>query len=275
MLVGSTLSHLFVTFKLLILRSFCEVVRVSERKIALVTGGTGGIGSAICIGLAKQGRKVIAGYFPPEREAAKAWLKARQAEGFDMEITSGDVSDYDASQQMVADVEKRFGGVDILVNCAGITRDKTLRNMEPAQWNAVLRTNLDSAFNVTRHVVSDMTQNNFGRIVNIASVNGQKGQFGQTNYSAAKAGLHGFTKALAQEVAAKGVTVNTVSPGYVKTEMTSAMPESVLDSIVSQVPVGRMASPEEIAHSVCFLTEDQNAYMTGANLPVNGGMYMS
>ena len=138
-----------------------------------------------------------------------------------------------------------------------------------------LRTNLDSAFNVTRHVVDDMTRKNFGRIVNIASVNGQKGQFGQTNYSAAKAGLHGFTKALAQEVAAKGVTVNTVSPGYVKTEMTSAMPEAVLDSIVSQVPVGRMASPEEIAHSVCFLTEDQNAYMTGANLPVNGGMYMS
>jgi len=246
-----------------------------EQKIALVTGGTGGIGSAICIGLAKQGRKVIAGYFPPEKEAAEVWQMARKAEGYDIEITPGDVSDYTASQQMIADIEDRFGGIDILVNCAGITRDKTLRKMEPEQWNAVLRTNLDSAFNVTRHVVDDMTQKNFGRIVNIASVNGQKGQFGQTNYSAAKAGLHGFTKALAQEVAARGVTVNTVSPGYVKTEMTSAMPIEVLDSIVSQVPVGRMASPEEIAHSVCFLTEDQNAYMTGANLPVNGGMYMS
>ena len=248
---------------------------MSEKKIALVTGGTGGIGSAICIGLAKQGRKVIAGYFPPEKEAAEAWKKARNVEGYDIEITPGDVSDYAASQQMIVDIENRFGGIDILVNCAGITRDKTLRKMEPEQWNAVLRTNLDSAFNVTRHVVNDMTQKNFGRIVNIASVNGQKGQFGQTNYSAAKAGLHGFTKALAQEVAANGVTVNTVSPGYVKTDMTSAMPEAVLDSIVSQVPVGRMASPEEIAHSVCFLTEDQNAYMTGANLPVNGGMYMS
>jgi len=248
---------------------------VSEKKIALVTGGTGGIGSAICIGLAEQSRKVVAGYFPPEKEAAEAWQKARQEEGYDIEIVAGDVSDYEASLQMIADIEARMGSIDILVNCAGITRDKTLRKMEPEQWNSVLRTNLDSAFNVTRHVVDDMTRKNFGRIVNIASVNGQKGQFGQTNYSAAKAGLHGFTKALAQEVAAKGVTVNTVSPGYVKTEMTSAMPAEVLDAIVSQVPVGRMASPEEIAHSVCFLTEDKNAYITGANLPVNGGMYMS
>lgn len=248
---------------------------MSEKKIALVTGGIGGIGTAICIRLVQQGRLVVAGYFPPEKEAAEAWQKARKDEGHDIEIVAGDVSDYEASQQMVKEIETRFGGIDILVNCAGITRDKTLRKMEPDQWHAVLRTNLDSAFNVTRHVVEDMTQKQFGRIVNIASVNGQKGQFGQTNYSAAKAGLHGFTKALAQEVAAKGVTVNTVSPGYVKTEMTSAMPDEVLSSIVSQVPVGRMASPDEIAHSVCFLTEDQNAYMTGANLPVNGGMYMS
>jgi acetoacetyl-CoA reductase len=248
---------------------------MSEKKIALVTGGIGGIGTAICIRLAQQGRLVIAGYFPPEKEAAEAWQKARKDEGYDIEIVAGDVSDYEASQQMVKEIETRVGAIDILVNCAGITRDKTLRKMEPDQWNAVLRTNLDSAFNVTRQVVEVMTQKQFGRIVNIASVNGQKGQFGQTNYSAAKAGLHGFTKALAQEVAAKGVTVNTVSPGYVKTEMTSAMPDEVLSSIVSQVPVGRMASPDEIAHSVCFLTEDQNAYMTGANLPVNGGMYMS
>lgn len=248
---------------------------MSEKKIALVTGGTGGIGTAICIGLAEQGRTVIAGYFPPDKETAEAWQKARKTEGYDIEIVPGDVANFEASQQMIGDIGTRFGGIDILVNCAGITRDKTLRKMEPEQWNAVLRTNLDSAFNVTRHVVDDMTQKNFGRIVNIASVNGSKGQFGQTNYSAAKAGLHGFTKALAQEVASKGVTVNTVSPGYVKTEMTSAMPAEVLESIVSQVPVGRMAMPEEIAHSVCFLTQDQNAYMTGANLPVNGGMYMS
>jgi len=248
---------------------------VSEKKIALVTGGIGGIGTAICIGLAEQGRLVIAGYYPPEKEIAETWQKARQEEGHDIHIVAGDVSNFEASEAMIAEIEQRFGGIDILVNCAGITRDKTLRKMELDQWNAVLRTNLDSAFNVTRHVVDEMTQKNFGRIVNIASVNGSKGQFGQTNYSAAKAGLHGFTKALAQEVAARGVTVNTVSPGYVKTEMTSAMPAEVLESIVSQVPVGRMAMPEEIANSVCFLTQDQNAYMTGANLPVNGGMYMS
>jgi len=248
---------------------------VSEKKIALVTGGTGGIGTAICIGLAEQGRTVIAGYFPPEKETAEAWQKARKAEGYDIEIVPGDVADFEASQKMIGDIETRFGSIDILVNCAGITRDKTLRKMEPEQWHAVLRTNLDSAFNVTRNVVDGMTQKNFGRIVNIASVNGSKGQFGQTNYSAAKAGLQGFTKALAQEVASRGVTVNTVSPGYVKTEMTSAMPAEVLESIVSQVPVGRMAMPEEIANAVCFLTQNQNAYMTGANLPVNGGMYMS
>ena len=248
---------------------------MSGQKIALVTGGTGGIGSAICKGLADQGRKVIAGYFPPEKSAAEAWQQARRQEGYDMEIVAGDVSDYDACQQMIVEITERFGPIDILVNCAGITRDKTLRKMEPDQWNAVIRTNLDSAFNVTRHVVDEMTRKNFGRIVNIASVNGQKGQFGQTNYSAAKAGLHGFTKALAQEVAARGVTVNTVSPGYVKTEMTGAMAPEVLEAIVGQVPMGRMATPEEIAHSVCFLTGDENAYMTGANLPVNGGMYMS
>ena len=144
---------------------------MNDKKIALVTGGIGGIGSAICIGLTEQGRKVVAGYFPPEKEAAEAWQKARRKEGYDIEIAAGDVSDYEASQQMIADIGSRLGGVDILVNCAGITRDKTLRKMEPEQWNSVIRTNLDSAFNVTRHVVDEMTQKNFGRIVNIASVN--------------------------------------------------------------------------------------------------------
>ena len=176
---------------------------------------------------------------------------------------------------MLHDIESTIGAVDILVNCAGITRDKTLRRMTPDQWDSVMRTNLDSAFNVTRHVVENMSDNGYGRIVNISSVNGQKGQFGQANYSAAKAGLHGFTKAVAQELAAKGVTVNSVSPGYVKTEMTDAIPEDVRDSILQQVPMGRMAMPDEIAYVVSFLTDDRNSYMTGANLPVNGGMYMS
>ena len=248
---------------------------MNNQKIALVTGGTGGIGTAICIALAEQGRKVIAGYFPPDKEIAEAWQQQHRANGNDFEIVACDVSDFESSQRMLHDVEKTIGAVDILVNCAGITRDKTLRRMTPEQWDSVLRTNLDSAFNVTRHVVESMSQNGFGRIVNICSVNGQKGQFGQANYSAAKAGLHGFTKAVAQELASKGVTVNSVSPGYVKTDMTDAIPEDVREAIIQQVPMGRMALPDEIAYVVSFLTDDRNTYMTGANLPVNGGMYMT
>jgi acetoacetyl-CoA reductase len=248
---------------------------MKKQKIALVTGGIGGIGTAICIALADQDRKVIAGYFPPEKEIAAAWRDKHHANGYDFEIVACDVSDFESSQKMLHDVEETIGAVDILVNCAGITRDKTLRRMTPDQWDSVLRTNLDSAFNVTRHVVENMSDNGFGRIVNISSVNGQKGQFGQANYSAAKAGLHGFTKAVAQELAARGVTVNSVSPGYVKTAMTDAIPEAVRDSIIQQVPMGRMALPDEIAYVVSFLTDDRNTYMTGANLPVNGGMYMT
>ena len=248
---------------------------MEHQKIAFITGGTGGIGTAICIGLAQQGRRVVAGYYPPEKDAAQAWQKVRKQEGYDFEIVAGDVSDFESSNQMIAEIENKFGSIDILINCAGITSDKTLGKMSQSQWDSVLSTNLDSAFNVTRHVVEAMSQNKFGRIVNISSVNGQKGQFGQANYSAAKAGLHGFTKAVAQELASKGVMVNTVSPGYVKTEMTSVMPAEILDSIISQVPVGRMATPEEVSYTVCFLTDDRNTYMTGANLPVNGGMYMS
>lgn len=248
---------------------------MNNQRIALVTGGTGGIGTAICIALADQGRKVVAGYYPPEKENAYAWKQKHRADGYDFEIVACDVSDYKSSRQMLRDINNTIGTVDILVNCAGITRDKTLRRMTPEQWDSVMRTNLDSAFNVTRHVVDGMSEKGFGRIVNISSVNGQKGQFGQANYSAAKAGLHGFTKAVAQELAAKGVTVNSVSPGYVKTEMTDAIPEDVRNAIIQQVPMGRMASPDEIAYVVSFLTDDRNTYMTGANLPVNGGMYMS
>jgi acetoacetyl-CoA reductase len=248
---------------------------MNQQKIALVTGGTGGIGTAICIALADQGRKVIAGYFPPEQEIAEAWQNKHRDNGYEFEMVACDVSDYEASEKMLRDVESTIGAVDILVNCAGITRDKTLRRMTPEQWDSVLRTNLDSAFNVTRQVVEGMSESGFGRIVNISSVNGQKGQYGQSNYSAAKAGLHGFTKAVAQELATKGVTVNSVSPGYVKTEMTDAIPEEIRDAIIQQVPMGRMALPDEIAYVVSFLTDDRNTYMTGANLPVNGGMYMS
>ncbi len=248
---------------------------MKKQKIALVTGGTGGIGTAICIALADQDRKVIAGYFTPEKQIAEDWQQKHHADGYDFEIAACDVSNYESSQKMLHGVAKTIGAIDILVNCAGITRDKTLSRMTPEQWDAVLRTNLDSAFNVTRQVVDNMSVKGFGRIVNISSVNGQKGQFGQANYSAAKAGLHGFTKAVAQELAAKGVTVNSVSPGYVKTEMTDAIPEEIRNSIIQQVPMGRMALPDEIAYVVSFLTDDRNTYMTGANLPVNGGMYMT
>ncbi|TNG02279.1 MAG: acetoacetyl-CoA reductase [Gammaproteobacteria bacterium] len=241
-------------------------------KTALVTGGTGGIGSAICIALAQQGYKVVAGFFPPEKENAVAWQQQLKSQGIEIELIGGDVSDFESSGSMVNEATAKVGPIDVLVNCAGITRDVTLKKMEPEQWEAVMRTNLDSAFNVTRHLINGMLERGYGRIVNIA---GQKGQFGQTNYSAAKAGLHGFTMALAQETARKGVTVNTISPGYISTPMTQAMPEKVLDAIVGSVPMGRMGEPEEIAHTVLWLADEKSAYTTGANIPVNGGLFMA
>ena len=247
---------------------------MSDAKIALVTGGTGGIGTSICRALADQGRKVVANYFPPEKEKAEEWQAAQKADGYDFGIAGADVTDFDACGEMIASIENEFGPVSVLVNCAGITRDKTLKGMTPDMWNAVINTNLNSAYNVTKHVFLGMTERGFGRIVNISSINGQKGQFGQANYSAAKAGLHGFTMAVAQEGARKNVTVNTVSPGYVETEMTALIPQEVLDSIIAQIPMGRMAQPEEISMAVAFCTDDANAFMTGANLPVNGGMFI-
>lgn len=244
-------------------------------KVALVTGGTGGIGTAICQALAEQGCRVVANYYPAEKEAAEAWAEARKQDGFDISIAPGDVSSFDSCAEMVREIEAAVSPIDILVNCAGITRDKTFRKMEPEAWRAVLSTNLDSAFNVTKQVIEGMTGRGFGRVINISSVNGQRGQFGQTNYSAAKAGLHGFTMALAQEVAAKGVTVNTVSPGYVATPMTLAMREDVRDAIVAQVPMRRMGHPEEIAFVVGMLCDERSAYITGANIAINGGLYMS
>lgn len=244
-------------------------------RIALVTGGIGGIGTAVCKNLYRQGRQVVAGFLPNEIAVARTWQEELRAEGFTMELAAGDVSSFEDSKRMVAEVMNRFGAVDILVNCAGITRDKLLRKMEHEQWKAVLTTNLDSVFNVTRHVVESMVSRGYGRIVNISSVNGQKGQFGQTNYSAAKAGVHGFTMALAQELAYKGITVNTVSPGYVTTRMTLSIQPQILDEIVSRIPLGRMGEPAEIAHTVAFLCDDLSGYITGANIPVNGGMFMS
>lgn len=245
------------------------------KKLALVTGGVGGIGSAICAELVQKGYRVLAGYHPAEEDNAKKRLAEWQAAGVDINIISGDVASFASCEQMAATIREKHGAVQVLVNCAGITRDKTLKKMTEADWNAVLNVDLNSLFNVTKQFIDGMTDAGFGRVVNISSVNGKKGQFGQTNYSAAKAGVHGFTMALAQETARKGVTVNSVSPGYVETAMTKAIPQDISDQIVAQIPMGRMAQPEEIAYVVGVLADDRAGYITGTNISVNGGLFIS
>jgi acetoacetyl-CoA reductase len=244
-------------------------------RIALITGGVGGIGTAICQRLARDGHFVIANYAIPGSEAK--WNQAMSAAGLDgtrSALAFGDVTDFEAMGAMIRKIEADHGPVDILVNCAGITRDSQFRKMTPEQWRMVLSTNLDSVFNVTRHVVDGMIERGWGRILNISSVNAVRGQFGQTNYAAAKAGILGFTKSLAQEVIKKGVTVNAISPGYVQTEMVAAIREDVRQKIVSEIPAGRLAMPEEIADAVAFLASENSAYITGTNLAVNGGLHM-
>ncbi len=243
-------------------------------RVAVVTGGIGGIGTEICKTLAAQGRQVVATAHVAEADKINSWKEARKAEGYDIAVYTVDVSDFDSCKAMIAQVTAEVGPVDILVNNAGITRDTTLRKMTVDQWSAVIRTNLDSVFNMTKPVVDGMMDRGFGRIINISSINGQKGQLGQTNYSAAKAGMHGFTMALAQETARKGVTVNTVSPGYIGTEMVMAVPEDVRNKIIAQIPVGRLGKPEEIARLIAFLTADDSGFMTGADFSINGGQYM-
>ena len=246
-----------------------------DKKIALVTGGVGGIGSAICRALVQQGHFVVANYAIPGTETL--YLEKMAAAGIDSTSTAvaiGAGCSFEDMGKMAGTIAKDHGPVDILVNCAGITRDSTFRKMTPEQWRLVIDTNLNSVFNVTRHVIDGMCDRGWGRVVNISSVNGIRGQFGQTNYSAAKAGILGFTKALAQEVIRKGVTVNAVSPGYVETEMVAAIREDVKQQIVAQIPAGRLGKPEEIAAMVAYLASDAAAYVTGANLSINGGMHM-
>jgi acetoacetyl-CoA reductase len=245
------------------------------KRVALVTGGVGGIGTAICKKLAAEGHFVVANYAIPGSE--ERWQKAMAAAGLNGSASAlafGDVTNFKAMGEMVAKIKAEHGPVAILINCAGITRDSTFRKMTPEQWHAVLSTNLDSVFNVTRHVIEDMLQAGWGRIVNISSVNAVRGQFGQTNYAAAKAGILGFTKSLAQEVVKKGITVNAISPGYVQTDMVMAIREDVRQQIVSQIPAGRLAMPEEVADAVAFLASDKAGYITGTNLSVNGGLHM-
>lgn len=245
------------------------------QRLALVTGGAGGIGTAICRRLAADGRRIVTTCVDPEAENIEAWVEMMRGEGIEADWVQCDVSDNDACAKMAETVQERFGTVDILVNVAGVTSDGFLHKMPADSWQKVIDINLSGVFNVTHQFVGAMRQQGFGRVVNISSVNGQTGQFGQTNYSAAKAGMHGFTMALAKEGAPKGVTANTVSPGYVKTSMTDAMPDKVRDGIVAQIPAGDMGQPEDIARAVAFLTADEAGYINGANLPVNGALFCS
>lgn len=243
-----------------------------SKKVAYVTGGMGGIGTAICQRLHKEGFTVIAGC-GPTRDHAK-WLGEQKALSFTFYASVGNVGNWDSTVAAFEKVKAEHGPVAVLINNAGITRDGQFRKMSKADWDAVISTNLNSMFNVTKQVIDGMIEANWGRIINISSVNGQKGQFGQVNYSTAKAGLHGFTMALAQEVAAKGVTVNTVSPGYIGTDMVKAIRQDVLDKIVATIPVKRLGGPEEIASIIAWLASDEGGYSTGADFSVNGGLHM-
>ncbi len=244
-------------------------------RVAIVTGGIGGLGTEICRHLVQQHRHVIAIDLASREERITTFQN--DVAGFKGTITfeATDVSDFDQCKALTARIEQQYGRIDILVNAAGITRDATLRKMTPQQWHELIQVNLDSVFNMCRNVVEGMTARGFGRIVNISSVNGQTGQFGQTNYSAAKAGVHGFSMALARETARKGVTVNTVSPGYCDTAMVAALSNEIREGIIADIPVGRLGSPADIARAVGFLTADDAGYITGINLPVNGGYFMS
>jgi acetoacetyl-CoA reductase len=241
-------------------------------RVALVTGGTGGIGSAIVKRLASLGHKVATNY--RDEAKAKIWAAQMKAQGVNAVIVPGDVGDVGAAESMVKAVEQQLGPIDILVNNAGITRDTTFHKMSALQWQEVINTNLNSCFNMTRPVIDGMRTRKWGRIIQISSINGQKGQYGQANYAASKAGMHGFTISLAQENAKFGITVNTVSPGYVATEMVMAVPEDVRNKIAAQIPIGRLGEPDEIAYAVSFFTNDEARWITGANLAINGGQYM-
>jgi acetoacetyl-CoA reductase len=242
--------------------------------VVLVTGGMGGLGETISTKMADAGYKVVV-TFSPSNTKSDQWVADMKKNGYDITAVACDVADFDSCTKAVAEVQGKVGAVDILVNNAGITRDTTFKKMDKLNWDAVMRTNLDSLFNMTKQVADGMVERGWGRIINISSVNGSKGAFGQTNYSAAKAGVHGFTKALALEVAKKNVTVNTISPGYIGTKMVTAIPEDVLNTkILPQIPVGRLGKPEEVAGLVIYLASEEAAFVTGANIAINGGQHM-
>ncbi len=246
----------------------------ATQRNALVTGGMGGLGEAICMKLAGMGIKVIVTYSPNNTKSAE-WLREMAARDFQFHAYAVDVSDFDSCSAAIEKIQKEVGSIDILINNAGITRDMTFKKMTKVDWDTVIGTNLDSVFNMTKPIVDGMVERGWGRVINVSSVNAQKGAFGQTNYSAAKAGMHGFTKALALEVAKKGVTVNTISPGYIGTKMVTAIPEDILNSkIIPQIPVGRLGKPEEVAGLCAYLASQEAAFITGANIAINGGQHM-
>ena len=244
-----------------------------SRRTALVTGGIGGIGTQVCRRLAAAGHLVIASDLPASAERLAQFVDS--VAGLDVRFEAADVSRMADCENLVQRIQDNYGGVDILVNGAGITRDVSLRKMSSEQWQEVLRVNLDSVFNLCRLLADGMCTRGFGRIVNISSIIGQTGAFGQSNYAAAKAGMHGFTMALARELAAKGVTVNSVSPGYIDTPMTAAIPAALRTQMIAAIPVGRIGGPEDVAHAIAFLCAEESGYLTGLNLPVNGGLFMS
>ena len=247
---------------------------VVKKRVALVTGGMGGLGEAICIKLAALGYAVVATHSPTNSKSEQ-WLRDMRERGYAFHAYACDVASWESCVACVQKVTDAVGPVDVLVNNAGITRDMTFRKMDRVNWDLVMRTDLDSCFNMTKQVCDGMLERGWGRIINISSVNGQKGAFGQTNYSAAKAGMHGFTKALALEVARKGITVNTISPGYIGTQMVMAIPSDVLEKkIIPQIPMGLLGKPEEVAGLVAYLASDEAAFVTGANIAINGGQHM-
>jgi acetoacetyl-CoA reductase len=247
---------------------------MDAKRVALVTGGMGGLGEAICKALFRAGFRVATSYSPHNKEAS-SWLEAHRKEGFDFSAYLIDVSHYASCEAAVGKILGDAGRIDVLVNNAGITRDSTLKKMSPQDWQEVRKTNLDSVFNMSKLVLHGMLESQWGRIINISSVNGQKGAFGQANYAAAKAAVHGFTKALALEVANKGITVNTISPGYLRTKMVLKVPREILEQkILPEIPVGRLGEPDEVAALVRFLCSDEAAFMTGANIAINGGQHM-
>jgi len=243
-------------------------------RVAVITGGMGGLGDSISTKMHATGYRVVVTHSPSNTKA-KDWLSEHKASGREFSAYPVDVADFDSCKECVARIAKEVGPVDILVNNVGITLDTTFKKMSKGDWDSVIRTNLDSVFNMTKQVMDGMVERGWGRVVNVSSVNGSKGAFGQTNYSAAKAGMHGFTKALALEVARKGVTVNTISPGYIGTKMVMAIPKDVLDAkILPQIPLSRLGKPEEIAGLIIYLCSDEAAFVTGANIAINGGQHM-